>query len=230
MSAQVGDKGPGTGSGDHVTPSEGSRWTKRLPWARSLRLRLLAATLVALIIALSLAGLLLAGLFRDHVLSQFSRSLTAQLNQVTARLEFDAAGQPMLDAQTLSDPRWSRPYSGLYWQVDAARGEPRRGVLRSRSLWDATLTVEADALADGEVHVHESAGPDGARLLLVERTVKSDTSEAAPWRVAGRGRPARHHRRGCAFQRRARHVTGRAAGSAVRGGRCAGACGPGPAS
>ena len=183
MSAQVGDKGPGTGSGVHVTPSEGSRWTKRLPWARSLRLRLLAATLVALIIALSLAGLLLAGLFRDHVLSQFSRSLTAQLNQVTARLEFDAAGQPMLDAQTLSDPRWSRPYSGLYWQVDAARGEPRRGVLRSRSLWDATLTVEADALADGEVHVHESAGPDGARLLLVERTVKSDTSEAAPWRV-----------------------------------------------
>ena len=183
MNTQAGGKSPAPGFGDHVLPDEGSRWTKRLPWTRSLRLRLLAATLVALFIALSLAGLLLAGLFLDHVLRQFSSSLTAQLDQVTARLEFDAAGQPVLDAQTLSDPRWSRPYSGLYWQVDDARHELRRGVLRSRSLWDAALTVEADALADGEVHVHELAGPDGARLLLVERTVKSDTSEAAPWRV-----------------------------------------------
>ncbi len=89
-------------------------------WTRSLRFRLLAATLAALVVALVLAGPLLAGLFRDHVMRQFSQALTAQLDQITARLEFDGAGQPQIDAQTLSDPRWSRPYSGLYWQADGA--------------------------------------------------------------------------------------------------------------
>ena len=88
----------------------------------SLRWRLLAATLVAMAVAVALAGLLLAGLFRDHVLRQFTATLTSQLDQVTARLEIDANGQPRLDAQALSDPRWARPYSGLYWQIDAGAG------------------------------------------------------------------------------------------------------------
>ncbi len=143
----------------------------------------MAATLVALAMALVLAGLLLTGLFRDHVMRQFSQSLTAQLDQVTARLEFDAAGQPQIDPQTLSDPRWLRPYSGLYWQVDRAGPAPQRGVLRSRSLWDAALSAPRDVLADGVVHVHEQAGPDGAQLLLVERTVTHDGALATPWRV-----------------------------------------------
>ena len=48
-------------------------------WTRSLRFWLLAATLAALAVALVLAGLLLSSLFRDHVMRQFSQSLTAQL-------------------------------------------------------------------------------------------------------------------------------------------------------
>ncbi|MBX3638081.1 MAG: sensor histidine kinase [Rubrivivax sp.] len=150
---------------------------------RSLRFRLLAATLLAMGVALLLAGLLLAGLFRDHVMRQFGQSLTAQLDQVTARLDFDAAGQPQLDAASLSDPRWSRPYSGLYWQIDRADAAPASGVLRSRSLWDTTLQPPADALADGEVHVHEVAGPQGARLMLVERTVAPEGTAPARWRL-----------------------------------------------
>jgi len=150
---------------------------------RTLRFRLLAATLVAVAVALVLAGLLLAGLFRDHVMRQFSQGLNAQLDQITARLEFDAAGQPQIDPQALTDPRWSRPYSGLYWQVDGANSEQQRGVLRSRSLWDATLILPSDAVADGVVHVHEVTGPDGARLLLVERTITRDDLRATPWRL-----------------------------------------------
>lgn len=156
-------------------------------WRRSLRWRLLAATLVALLAALALSGVWLAGLFRDHVVRQFGSALTAQLDQVTARLEFDAAGQPVLDTRSLSDPRWTRPYSGLYWQVDALAGGPARVVARSRSLWDAALAVADDALADGAVHVHEADGPDGARLLLVERTVRGEgggeSTATAPWRL-----------------------------------------------
>ena len=156
-------------------------------WTRSLRFRLLAATLMVLALALVLAGLLLSSLFRDHVMRQFSQTLTAQLDQITARLEFDAAGQPQIDPQTLSDPRWSRPYSGLYWQVDGAGQVQQRGALRSRSLWDATLSLPPDVLADGVVHVHEGTGPEGAALLLVERTVtqvgSGDGAVGTPWRL-----------------------------------------------
>ncbi|HRD97007.1 MAG TPA: ATP-binding protein, partial [Rubrivivax sp.] len=155
----------------------------RLPWVHSLRFRLLAATLVAMLAALALAGLALAGLFREHVTREFGRGLVAQLDQITARLDFDATGQPVIDTAALSDPRWSRPYSGLYWQLDAVGAPPRRGVLRSRSLWDATLTPTADALPDGKVHQHELSGPDGAMLLVVERTVRPAEAPGVAWRL-----------------------------------------------
>ena len=172
-----------------MTSADASMPTPAAPrWALSLRWRLLAATLGALVLALLLAGLLLGGLFRDHVRQQFALGLQAQLDHLTAQLEFDAEGRPLIDARTLNDPRWSRPYGGLYWQVDGApgeaqRGEAQRGVLRSRSLWDSTLVVPQDELAPGAVHVHEVPGPGGAALLLVERTVLRDDRGRSPWRL-----------------------------------------------
>ena len=163
-----------------AAPGAGAR---QPAWMLSLRWRLLAATLVALTLALALAGVFLSGLFRDHVVRQFADTLTAQLDQVTARLDFDPAGQPLLDPQPLSDPRWTRPYSGLYWQIDAMGSSARRAVMRSRSLWDSQLVLDDDALVDGAVHRHEIGGPDGARLLVVERTVRRDTAPAMRWRV-----------------------------------------------
>ena len=151
---------------------------------RSLRFRLLAATLLAAFVAVVLAGMLLSGLFREHVTRQFSRTLTAQLDQLTARLEFDAAGQAQLDGQSLSDPRWSRPYSGLYWQVDRVDADaPAAATLRSRSLWDAVLAPPADTPAAGEVHVHQVQGPQGATLMLVERTVSQHGPAPSSWRL-----------------------------------------------
>ena len=155
------------------------------PW--SLRWRLLGATALAAAVAVGLAGWVLAGLFRDHVTRQFAAALVVQLDQVTARLAVDAQGRPTLDPGTLSDPRWSRPYSGLYWQVDEPGADGvRAGVLRSRSLWDAQLEAPSDTLGDGEVHIHTLAGPGGAggaTLLLVERTVRVGAGEAPVWRV-----------------------------------------------
>ncbi len=150
------------------------------PPARSLRFRLLAGTLLAMSTALILAGVALSALFRDHVLRQFAQTLTVQLDQLTARLDFDAAGMPQVDLSGLSDPRWTRPYSGLYWQVQpvepVAPDAPAR-MLRSRSLWDATLQVPADVPARGDVHRHEVAGPQHRRLLLVERRVVPEALE-----------------------------------------------------
>jgi signal transduction histidine kinase len=161
-----------------AAPSAAGRWT------RSLRLRLLLATLAAAAVAMLLAGAGLSALFRDHARRQVELTMTTQLDQLTARLEFDTAAQPAIDPAALSDPRWSRPYSGLYWQLDAvADGAPQRGVLRSRSLWDAVLEVPRDALADGAVHAHEATGPGGARVLVLERTVRAGEGGGSAWRL-----------------------------------------------
>ncbi|MDP2264191.1 MAG: sensor histidine kinase [Hydrogenophaga sp.] len=159
----------------------------------SLRLRLLGATLVTLALALTGAHWWLSSLFRDHVWRQFDVALVQQLDQLTARLSFDSEGLPSIDPGSLSDPRWDRPYSGLYWQLDRVgaptpTGAPapgRTGVLRSRSLWDSQLHLPLDALAPGSLHTHEAAGPGGEAVRVVERTVAAGTHarEIDAWRL-----------------------------------------------
>lgn len=153
--------------------------------AGSLRWRLLGATVVTLSLALLVAHVWLSGLFRDHVQRQFDAALVQQLDQITARLEVDPQGRPTIDARRLSDPRWTTPYSGLYWQLDrlAPDGQARVGVLRSRSLWDAQLALAADALADGALHTHEGPGPRGQALRIVERSVQVAEDPQSRWRL-----------------------------------------------
>jgi signal transduction histidine kinase len=140
----------------------------------SLRLRLLIGTLFWIVVSIIAAGWGLGGLFRQHVTQQFHHELQTHLDQLTAHLALDAAGQPVL-SQALSDPRLRRPYSGLYWQIDRiASTEPSTAVLRSRSLWDRTLRMPQDALADGAIHQHRVAGPEGATLSMLERSVQLD--------------------------------------------------------
>lgn len=146
----------------------------------SLRLRLLGLTAVGLALALALAWLVLGGLFRDEVMRQFQQGLQQQLDQLTARLEFDPQGRPQVDETRLSDPRWQRPYSGLYWQINSS---DQSALLRSRSLWDLSLANAADDLADGVVHAHAGQGPGAAPLLVLERVVRLAESPGARWRL-----------------------------------------------
>lgn len=149
---------------------------------RSLRQRLLMLTLVTAGLTLVVAGFVLSALFREHVRQQFIERLGADLDQVMARLEVDARGQPSLDAARLSDPRWTRPRSGLYWQVDAAGPRGAAGLLRSRSLWDELLDAPRDMPENGEVHVHDVRGQHGEGLLLIERTLQAPGAQST-WRV-----------------------------------------------
>jgi signal transduction histidine kinase len=151
-----------------------------------LRFRLLAATLIGLSLAMVLAGVVLSSLFHEHVVRQFEKGLTQQLDQLTARLSFDGQGRPTLDVQTLADPRWQRPYSGLYWQLDDVTASVVPGVLRSRSLWDTRLALPADVLRDGEIHVHDLPGPVDSRLRVLERTVRPEAvaGDDVRWRLS----------------------------------------------
>lgn len=148
---------------------------------RSLRLRLLAGSLVWIIAALTLTGFLLTDLFSRHVTARFEAELRMHLDQLTANLETGPDRLPLL-AVELSDPRLRKPYSGLYWQVDAVAGA-QAALLRSRSLWDAALSVPDDSPADGEVHVHRIAGPDRAPLVMMERVVRPAERPDFPLRL-----------------------------------------------
>ena len=141
----------------------------------SLRQRLLLGTLVWIAVTILVAGWALGGLFRQHVALQFHAELSTHLDQLAAHLAVDQQGQPSLTAAQ-SDPRFSKPYSGLYWQIDRidkAQGGTL-GLLRSRSLWDDVLKLPADTPSDGEVHQHRIYGPDKTMLGLVERVVVLD--------------------------------------------------------
>lgn len=155
----------------------------RLPVSlRSLRLRLLAGTLVWIIASLVVAGWGLQSLFRDHVALQFRAELRTYLDQLTAALALDASGRPSLSVP-LTDPRLRKPYSGLYWQIEGVgRGAPA-GLLRSRSLWDSTIAVPPDTPADGEDHWHRVAGPEGAALGVLERVVTLQERSDQPLRL-----------------------------------------------
>lgn len=149
---------------------------------RSLKHRLLLLTLVTAGLTLLVAGLALSALFRDHVRQQFIDAMGADLDQVMARLDVDAQGRPTLDASRLSDPRWGRPRSGRYWQVDGAGPDGSAGLLRSRSLWDEQLDAPRDMPDNGESHVHELIDHRHERLLLIERTLRAPGA-LVPWRV-----------------------------------------------
>jgi signal transduction histidine kinase len=137
------------------------------PPVGSLRLRLLLGAAVWILLALVIAGLVLAELFARHVQDRFAVELGHHLDQLASSLRIDAEGKPEL-SRPLPDPRFSRPLSGLYWQV-AANG---RVVLRSRSLWDQTLALPADASAeDGRAHQWRIGGPEHQPLYALERSL-----------------------------------------------------------
>lgn len=125
---------------------------------RSLRLRLIAGGIVAILIALTIAGGGLVLLFERHVARTLAGDLDVYLNQLLAGIDVDSQGNLVL-TQTPADPRFADPLSGLYWQVSDDRAQ----LLRSRSLWDTTMTLPADRPASGEVHQHETPGPRGTR-------------------------------------------------------------------
>lgn len=158
--------------------------TRPAPRPSSLRWRLLAATVVVLVLALLPAGWVLSALFREHATQQFQQALQVQLDQLAAATLFDDTGAPVVDPARLTDPRWQRPLSGLYWQVD---GPGRPGLLRSRSLWDSLVALPTDGVADGEVHAHAATGPGGSALLALERSIHDVRQPAVAWRLVVAG-------------------------------------------
>jgi signal transduction histidine kinase len=134
-------------------------------WA-SLRLRLVAGGMIAILVALGVAGAGLVLLFQRHVSRTMAADLDVHLRQLLAGIDVGPDGRLVITRQP-ADPRFDEPLSGLYWQVT----DDRNRMLRSRSLWDTTLRLPPDEPGPSEVHQHEVAGPGDARVLVAERGV-----------------------------------------------------------
>ncbi|SFM56757.1 sensor histidine kinase [Halopseudomonas yangmingensis] len=138
----------------------------RRGWPRSLGLRLLLGSLLWVLLAIALSALLLSWLFEQHLTRQLDAELDRHLHQLIASLEQPADG-PLQLRRELSDPRFSRPYSGLYWQLDSLpehAGLPAVQ-LRSRSLWDITLPVpDGSGIAPGSPVSQSLPGPQQTQL------------------------------------------------------------------
>lgn len=145
----------------------------------SLRARLIAVSLVAIIATLVLAHQVLTGLFERQVTAQFQSSLRVTLDQLASGLSVDPKAKVIVIREPQGDPRWATPYSGTYWQISADPALIPGGLQRSRSLWDFTLSLVGDSLADGAVHVHQAIGPNQQQLMALERTVMLELERSA---------------------------------------------------
>jgi signal transduction histidine kinase len=129
----------------------------------SLRLRLAVAGLALIAIACVMSFFGLSYLFERHVERRVAAELELHLGQIIAKLDRDGEGRLRLLADPV-DPRFVKPLSGLFWQIES-RGE----VLRSRSLWDGAL--KTPAIEPGSPVLRNVTGPGGRRLFMAAREI-----------------------------------------------------------
>jgi len=130
----------------------------------SLARRLVLISAVWIFIALAAGSFLLTGLFRDFVERNFDQRLETLLDGLVALSEVEG-GQLEL-TRTAGEPRFDVPYSGWYWQISDGKDV----VLRSRSLWDFTMTPRRSE--SGLLQRYDIDGPLEQDLRVVERAIQ----------------------------------------------------------
>ena len=131
----------------------------------SLRLRLVAGGAVTIVIALAIAGVVLAMLFERHVTRTVAADLDVYLNQLLSGIDINAENRIVI-TRPPADPRFTEPLSGLYWQIS----DDRSPLVRSRSLWDTALSLPF-AVGAAETRYDQIPGPNGSRVLVAVRHV-----------------------------------------------------------
>jgi signal transduction histidine kinase len=147
---------------------------------RSLRARFAALAVLTAVMAAIGVGAAVQGLFERHVERKLLAELDADL-RFLARSVVVENGTARLSVQPLPDPRFQEPLSGLYWQV---RDDATGAVLRSPSMAGHEVPLQPDQLAPGERHRHIIIGPEGTKLIVLERRIEEPSAAAAPIRVA----------------------------------------------
>ena len=139
----------------------------------SLRLRLTLAAGGLIVLALALAGAGLVVVFDSVLNTRTADELDRTAKYLAGQAEIAPDGSVVLHRPP-ADPRGSTAYGGFYWQVEVRNGDAeRQASLRSRSLWDMTLTLPEGTLPvpPSGNKVLDLPGPQGSTLLAVVRQV-----------------------------------------------------------
>ena len=132
----------------------------------SLRLRLLAGGALAIAATMLAAYFGLALLFDRHIERWAVAEMGSRVDQLMSGLRPQADGTLQL-VNPPGEPRYSEPFSGIYWQV--RMGER---LLASPSLWDHRLPLpERPTTGLGPMHTTTAIGPLDEPLLVVGRSM-----------------------------------------------------------
>jgi signal transduction histidine kinase len=153
---------------------------------RSIAVRLAASALFWSTLILLVAGLLLAGAFREITERGFDQRLLVYANDLASDLVTPGA-LDQREAGAVGDPRFQLPLSGWYWQVGQP-GARIRDMRTSRSLLGnvmRSLAPEDETRRFGEIRKGYVDGPDERRLRLIERDIDLGEDGRYIVRVAG---------------------------------------------
>ncbi|WP_341663912.1 ATP-binding protein [Vibrio sp.] len=128
------------------------RLIKRL----SLKSRLVLAAVVWLTAMIIAAGVMMPSQVYLYMQEDTKQQLAIYMDEIAALLEADEKGNLKLTSP-LSDPRFTRPYSGFYWSA-----KTDKALLRSRSLWDKNLTTKDE---------HDLLGARDEKLIYIQSTL-----------------------------------------------------------
>lgn len=146
----------------------------------SVRARFAVVAVATVLVAVAALGAAVQGLFERHVEREMLAELDADLRFLARGLvvENEVA---VLRVEPLPDPRFQEPLSGLYWQV---RNDRTGEVIRSPSLAGFSFPLESEALRPGERHRHILFGPEGTKVIVLERRIEDAAGPRSSWRVA----------------------------------------------
>lgn len=128
---------------------------KKQPLSLRSRLTLVASLWLAII--LLLAAFFIPSVIESYLIKDTKMQLKHSFDELSADLELDA-NKKLVIKGNLSDPRFNRPYSGLYWSANFKSEQ-----LKSRSLWDSKITLDR--------HRGTAIGPRGEPLIYLDNTV-----------------------------------------------------------
>jgi signal transduction histidine kinase len=145
-------------------------WPRRQP--ASLRRRLWVVGLLGTVLVTVLATWLLGLAFERALQRGFEANLINEHAALVGLLEALPDGTVALRKRP-ADPRYERPFSGAYWQVD--RGTE---ALRSRSLWDFDPGLRPPR-SDGRLEILTADGPSSEDWVVVRQRITLPRSREA---------------------------------------------------
>lgn len=144
-------------------PRTGAR-PSRVRWPLgSLSRRILLLSVLWIAALLLLGGFALNQIVTDTITRSFDERPIRTISAMIAAAELDPAGEVRFNRPS-ADPRFSEPYSGRYWQVDARGRIP----FTSRSLWDRQLELDLDKSCV-EICISRSEAFVDEPLRIIER-------------------------------------------------------------